>query len=143
MPAANKRPRSGPQEGLPSAPVGDEQSMLSLFRQRLLAGNYDDLIGKGLRRTLHGAATDTGLEAEIGALRLALIRLLTEEHDPSRLAAVVSRVAGVAVQAARHRNGPHVDLEQIRAFMLRELDAIEREVTLPTSQAKEIDRHAD
>jgi len=50
-----------------------------------------------------------------------------EEDDPSRLAAGVSRVAGVAVQAARLRGGPHVDLDEIRALMLRELDAMEKE----------------
>lgn len=142
MPAATKRSRSSPPEELPSEPSGEQQSLLSLFRQHLLAGSYDALIGQGLRSTLRGAAADTGLEAEIGALRLALVRLLNEERDPSRLAAGVSRVAGVAIQAARLRSGPDVDLEQIRAFMLGELDAIERELALAASQPKEIHRDA-
>lgn len=105
----------------------DPRDLLARFRDRLLAGSYDAVIGQGLRRTLRAAARDTGLETEIGALRLALARLLMEEGDPSRLAAGVSRVAAVAVQAARLRNGPHADLDEIRALMLRELEAVETE----------------
>lgn len=103
------------------------QSLLARFRERLAGGSYDAVIGMGLRRTLRGAAADTGLEAEIGALRLTLVRLLNEEHDPSRLAAGVSRVASVAVQAARLRGGPDADLNEIQTLMMRELEAVERE----------------
>lgn len=76
------------------------------FRALLASGDYDVLLGPGLRGVLGGAAADEGLEAEIGALRLALARLLQEEEDPSRLATGVARVAGVAVQAARLRRLP-------------------------------------
>jgi hypothetical protein len=102
---------------------------LRAFRDRLAGGDYDALLGRGLRRTLRAAAADGGLEAEIGALRLALAKLLQEEHDPSRLAAGVSRVAGVAVQAARLRTSADADLDEIRAMLLRELETIETEFT--------------
>lgn len=128
-------------DGDNASAVADQRRILATFRKRLAAGNYDALIGQGLRRTLHGAAADQGLEAEIGALRLTLIRLLNEESDPSRLAVGVSRIAGVAVQAARLRNAPEADLESIRTLLLRELDAVEQEYTADPQPRKEPGRH--
>jgi hypothetical protein len=119
----------------------DPRAVLARFRQRLRAGSYDALLGHGLRRTLQGAAADAGLEAEIGALRLTLIRLLHEEHDPSRLAASVARIAGVAVQAARLRVGSDTDLETIRTHLLRELEAVEQDVTQETQRKQETIHH--
>jgi hypothetical protein len=119
----------------------DPRAVLARFRQRLRAGNYDALLGHGLRRTLQGAAADAGLEAEIGALRLTLIRLLNEEHDPSRLAASVARIAGVAVQAARLRVGADTDLTTIRTHLLRELEAVEQEVAEETQRRQETIHH--
>jgi hypothetical protein len=109
----------------------------SLFRARLAAGDYDALIGQGLRRTLQHAAADATLEAEIGALRVALAKLLNEEDDPSRLAAGVSRVAGVAVQAARLRNSASADGESLRSAMLRALDEVEKEHARCFGQGKD------
>lgn len=108
-------------------PNDSAQRRLALFRKRLQAGNYDAILGFGLRRTLRGAAADAGLEAETGILRLALIRLLTDESDPSRLAAGAARLLAVAAQFARLRNAPDADLAEIRAHLLREIDAIELE----------------
>ena len=105
----------------------DEARGFAAFRVRLAAGDYDAVLRPGLRGTLQGAAADTGLEAETGALRLALIRLLEEERDPSRLAAGVSRVAGVAVQAARLRQSGGADAEEPRAALLRALAVFEAE----------------
>jgi hypothetical protein len=120
--------RARPPERPDNALVDNHQSEnLRTFRDRLAGGDYDALLGRGLRRTLRAAAADGGLEAEIGALRLALAKLLQEEHDPSRLAAGVSRVAGVAVQAARLRTSSDSDLDDIRAMLLRELESIEAE----------------
>lgn len=125
MPSSHRRNRSTKQH--PSdLDAGEEPHTLSLFRTRLAAGDYDAVIGKGLRRTLQGAAADATLEAEVGALRVALAKLLREEDDPTRLAAGVSRVAGVAIQAARLRNAS-ADVESFRNTFLRELDAFEKE----------------
>lgn len=56
-------------------------------------------------RQLAGVIADLGsvptLEAEIGAVRLVLDRLLLEETDLSRLVTGVARLAGVTVQAVR------------------------------------------
>jgi hypothetical protein len=107
---------------------------LATFRARVAAGDYEAVLGRGLRDTLRGAAADSGLEAEIGALRLALARLLDEEADASRLAAGVARVAGVAVQAARLRQGRDNEAEKISVYLQRELAAIEAERTTTRRQ---------
>ena len=136
-PQNREREPAGHQEDDPPE-NGSQQSLLARFRERLVAGSYDAVIGEGLRSTLRGAAADTGLEAEIGALRLVLVRLLNEECDPSRLAAGVSRVAGVAIQAARLRNGSDADLDEMRTLLVRELDAMERESIRTRSEGEEV-----
>lgn len=73
------------------------------FRRRLAGGDYRALYGEALEAVLAQAAAGRDLADEIGALRVALARLLVEERDPTRLATAVARVAGVAVQAARTR----------------------------------------
>ncbi len=100
---------------------------LAAFRARLEAGDSDAVLGPGLRGTLRGAAADPGLDAEIGALRLALTRLLREERDPARLATGVARVAGVSVQLARLRQHGDAAGESLRAAILRHLAIIDAE----------------
>jgi hypothetical protein len=101
---------------------------LARFRKRLNAGNYHALMGLGLRRTLSDAAADTSLEVEVGALRLALSRLLIEEPDPSRLAAGTARIASVAVQAARLRASTVADHSDLRQSILRGFELYEQEM---------------
>ena len=108
-----------------SDPAG--QTPLQRFRDRVRAGSYDAVIGHGLQSVIRGAAAETGLEPEIGALRVALGRLLNEEDDASKVAAGAARIAAVALQAARLRGGPDSEFEAIRALVLRELDALEQE----------------
>ena len=102
--------------------AGEADEPAARFQALLAAGDYDALLGDGLRAALRGAAADTGLEAEIGALRLTLARLLQEEPDPAKLAASVARVAAVAVQAARLRQGSGDAGDDLRAAFQRELD---------------------
>ena len=71
------------------------------FRARLARGEYRALFEPPLGEVLAQAAAERPLVDEIGALRVTLARLLAEEEDPSKLAAGVARVAGVAIQAAR------------------------------------------
>ncbi|MBA2598394.1 MAG: hypothetical protein H0V00_17365 [Chloroflexia bacterium] len=108
---------------------------LTAFRARVATGDYSAVFGRGLRRALRDAAQDTSLEPEIGALRLTLMRLLTEESDPSRLAAGVSRIAQVALQAARLRQDTNPELDSIHAHVLRQLDVIEAEYAAAQSAA--------
>ena len=102
-----------------------DSDRLATFRARVAAGDYDAVLAPGLREVLRGAAADPGLDAEIGAMRLALARLLDEERDASRMAVGVARVAGVAVQAARLRQGGETGTEEIRATLRRVLAEID------------------
>lgn len=91
----------------------------AVFRARLAAGDYDALLGPGLRDVLQ-QASEAGLEAEIGMMRVAMARLLQEERDSSRMAHGVARVAGVLVQAARLRQGG-AETEAIRELIQQRL----------------------
>lgn len=63
-----------------------------------------DGTGARLAAALSRAAADPGLDEEVGALRLTLVRLLREEAaDPLKVATAVARLAAVGVQAARTR----------------------------------------
>lgn len=98
------------------------------FRARLATGDYyEEVIGAALRRVLQGAAAKPALEDEFGALRVALARLLHEERDPSRLAAGVARVAGVAVQVEKLRGESDADQQGFLAALAKAAEEIERE----------------
>ena len=83
----------------PELAVLDERT--AEFERRLARGDYRHLFGEVLREIIAQAAKEPGLADEIGVLRIVLARLLVEETDPKQLAASVSRVAAVAIQAAR------------------------------------------
>lgn len=100
---------------------------LETFRSSLAAGDYDAMLAPGLREVLRDAATDPGLDEEVGALRVALTRLLSEERDASRLAVGVARVAGVAVQAARLRQGSEGGADETQAILRRVLAEVDAE----------------
>ena len=115
------------------------------FPQRLASGDYAAFLGRGLRRMLRGAAADPGLEIEIGAVRLALLRLLDEEADPTRLATGVARLTAVAAQAGRLRALSAADggLAEVRAILQRELDELDRERSLARGADNEsLDDHS-
>ncbi|HEV2066320.1 MAG TPA: hypothetical protein VGR08_05750 [Thermomicrobiales bacterium] len=74
------------------------------FQERLEARSYRALYDDPIASVMHQAAAmvaEQGLLDELGALRIVLARLVMEEQDLSRLATNVTRVAHVAVQAAR------------------------------------------
>jgi hypothetical protein len=107
------------------------------FRSRLATGDYEAVIGTALRRVLHDAAASPNLDEEIGALRVSLARLLQEERDPSRLAAGVARLTGVAVQAAKLRHGGNAEADGIRAILERTLAEMEGEA-MADSQGNDV-----
>ena len=85
------------------------------FQERLAQGEYAALFDDNLSRVINQAAmamSEHGLDAEIGALRVVLARVLTEEQDLSKLAANVTRVASVAVQVARAQRAINGDVAQ-------------------------------
>ena len=126
------RPVRSSRRPAPASPPVRAPQPLPPFAQRLATGDFDALLGRGLRRMLRSAAADPGLEIEIGAVRLALLRLLDEEADPARLATGVARLTAVAAQAGRLRALANADggLAEVRAILQRELDELDREKSL-------------
>ena len=123
-------PRISPKPASPKSaqtPVAEPNDPLAAFRARLESGRFNAVLGHALRRTMRDAAADTGLDAEVAALRLALARLLTEERDPSKLAAGIARLAAVAVQAAHLRHPADPQRAEYRAHLLRVLAEIDAE----------------
>src|SRR5215204_4722596 len=73
----------------------------ALFRERVARGRYDELIDPQLRAVLREGAAIRGVAEELGAIRFALAKLLTEEEDAGKLASGVARLISAAVQAMR------------------------------------------
>ena len=71
------------------------------FQERLAGGEYRALFEPALSEVMHQAAEARALVDEIGAVRVALAKLLAEEEDASKLASGVARLASVAIQAAK------------------------------------------
>jgi hypothetical protein len=96
------------------------------FRERLARGEYRALFEPPLGDVLTQAAAERPLVNEIGALRVALARLLAEEEDASKLAAGVARIAVVAIQAAKAQRalgeGTSEEVVAALAELLDELD---------------------
>jgi hypothetical protein len=76
-------------------------SSTAAFRERLEAGDYRALLGRRLGEVMAEAAGEAGVADELGALRVVMARLLTEEDDLVVLAQLVARIASVSIQAAR------------------------------------------
>ena len=114
-------------EPLAQLPRGAEEEGQESFAARLSAGDYTSLLPPGLRDALRQASADDGLEAEIGALRVALLRLLQEERDPSRMAVGIARVAGVALQAMRQQQAGNDGAPELRLLVVQRLLTIEAE----------------
>jgi hypothetical protein len=106
---------------------GEIDERAAEFERRLAQGDYRHLFGQVLREIVEQAAGEPGLADEIGVLRVVLARLMVEERDPKQLAESVSRVAAVAIQAARAQRA--ISGEQAEGFtnavtqILMELDA--------------------
>lgn len=77
---------------------GDPPS--TTFAAAIDAGKYAGLFGS-LTPRIAQAAHDSGIESEIGVLRLVMARLLAEEADPAKLASGIAKLAGVVIQAQR------------------------------------------
>ena len=96
------------------------------FRQHLADGNLDHLLDARLGRLLAHAAEERGLAAEHGALRLVMHRLLTDEDDPSRLAAGVARLAHATARISQARRALAADapdeFTQALNFVLDEIN---------------------
>jgi hypothetical protein len=76
-------------------------SAAAAFRARLESADYRALLGRRLGEVMAEAAGEAGVGDELGALRVVMARLLTEEDDLVVLAPLVARIASVSIQAAR------------------------------------------
>jgi hypothetical protein len=101
---------------------------LRAFRERLARGEYRGLFEPPLGEVLLQAAAEQGLADELGAVRVALARLLAEEEDASKLAVGVARLVVVAIQAVKTRRaigeGAEGTSEELTAALSRMLDEI-------------------
>ncbi len=124
-------------QALEQSSDSEDEAGRESFAARLSAGDYASLLPPGLRDALRQASADAGLEAEIGALRVALLRLLQEERDPSRMAAGIARVAGVALQALRMREAGNAIAADLRLTVVQALLTIEAEAAQKEKRQKQ------
>jgi hypothetical protein len=110
---------------------------LDIFRARVESGDYDALLGRKLRSSLRQAAQEPTVEPEIGALRLAMVRLLREEQDPTRLANGISRLASVSVRAAHLRPTPSSEFDDLSTYFRHVLAEIDAEQAAANQQPDE------
>lgn len=83
-------------------PVEDDAREASeAFAARLASGRYRELFERQVAAVLAEAGQDVSLADEIGALRLAMAKVLAEEDDPARLAASISRIVDAVVRAVK------------------------------------------
>lgn len=95
------------------------------FTAAIEAGEYASLFGS-LTPQIAQAAHESGIESEIGVLRLVMARLLAEETDPGKLASGIAKLAGVVIQAQRAQRAlsgkAADDLTDAVAVILEELN---------------------
>src|SRR5687768_4874228 len=92
---------SNTDDSRPTGALRAHDSSAAAFRARLESGDYRALLGRRLGEVMAEAAGEAGVADELGALRVVMARLLTEEDDLEVLAPLVARIASVSIQAAR------------------------------------------
>jgi hypothetical protein len=90
-----------PASDSPTYRLPTPDSPAATFRARLESGDYRELLGERLGEVMAQAAAEAGVADELGALRIVMARLLTEEDDLVVLARLIARIASVSIQAAR------------------------------------------
>jgi hypothetical protein len=64
-----------------------------VFRQQVMRGEYAALFSSKLQDMLQAAGEEESLKGEIGILRVAMVRVLTEEEHPSRMAHALAKLS--------------------------------------------------
>lgn len=81
----------------------DRTEAFHRFRRRAQRGEFSQLLDKPTRRLIEQAAALPDHQLEIGTLRYALARAVSEETDPARLGLTVARLShAIARIAAAH-----------------------------------------
>ena len=81
--------------------------LVAEFRRRLEAGEFGELLDANLAGVMTQATIGNDLAQEIGALRVAIARViaqLADEEDPTKLAGSLARLTTASVQAHRARH---------------------------------------
>jgi hypothetical protein len=101
--ASDFRPPASDTSGdsLDSSTARRHDSAAAAFRARLESGDYRALLGRRMGEVMAEAAGEASVGDELGALRIVMARLLTEEDDLVVLAPLIARIASVSIQAAR------------------------------------------
>jgi hypothetical protein len=64
------------------------------FRRQVMRGDYAVLFSSEMLRTLTEAGKGYDLQPEIGMMRMAMLRLMLDEENPSRLAHGLAKLSG-------------------------------------------------
>ena len=71
------------------------------FQERLAEGGYRALLDPPVQLVIEEAAAIQGIAQELGAVRFALAKVVSEVQDPNQLASSVARLAACAAQLLR------------------------------------------
>lgn len=98
----------------------EKRAAIRQFRRQVMRGDYAALFSTEMMRALDKEGSGYGLRQEIGMMRLAMLRLLTEEDDPSRMAHGMARLSGALGKSMERQESWEKAAEQRRrasAFM--------------------------
>ncbi|TXG78402.1 MAG: hypothetical protein E6R14_12695, partial [Thermomicrobiales bacterium] len=95
------------------------------FRQQVLRGEYAAVFGAKFEEMLTESGTEHDLTGEIGMLRIAMRRVLTEEEEPAKMAHGLAKLSGalgraIVLQEQRERTQGE-DEEESLADLLNEI----------------------
>jgi hypothetical protein len=115
------------------------------FRQRVQRGDFAALFSGKFREMIQQAGSVEGLTGEIGALRLAVVRLILEEDDPTKMATALSKVANATAhmmktqaKLADHQEAMEAEFEVMWEAFKRDKEVGERlEQALAEKRARE------
>lgn len=72
---------------------GEKREAARIFRQQVLRGEYAALFSSKFHEMLQAAGENESLKGEIGMLRVAMVRVMTEEENPSRMAHALAKLS--------------------------------------------------
>ncbi len=72
---------------------GEKREAARVFRQQVLRGEYAALFSWKFHEMLQSAGEEESLKGEIGMLRVAMVRVMTEEENPSRMAHALAKLS--------------------------------------------------
>lgn len=71
----------------------DQREAARAFRQQVLRGEYAALFSGKFHEMVQTAGEEPSMQGEIGMLRQAMVRVLTEEENPSRMAHALAKLS--------------------------------------------------